>query len=99
MHRNGIIGIDDRLSFRKRTAADILDVGLTKLDMLISVGAIKAVKSGKIVLIPRAELTWYLESLPLAVIRDHSNHHNSPQNKARREAERAGETVKLDGRE
>ncbi len=79
--------IDDRMAFGKREAADILGIGVTKLEALIANGIIKAVKSGKIVLVAREELKQYLASLPPAVMKDRTN---SPADKRRRDAARAG---------
>jgi len=59
-----------RLALRKREAADALAIGLTKLDSLISSGAIHAVRSGKVVLIPRKELEKYLDGLPRTDLSD-----------------------------
>ncbi len=79
--------IEDRLAFGKREAADILGIGQTKLEALIANGIIKAVKSGKIVLIAREELKAYLASLPPAIMKDRTN---SSEDKRRREAAREG---------
>jgi excisionase family DNA binding protein len=68
-----MVGMDERMAYRRREAADILGVGPTKLDGLIAAGKIRAVKSGKVLLVPREALRQYLESLPAAVIKDHSN--------------------------
>jgi hypothetical protein len=54
------------LALRRRPAANAIGVGVTKLDLLIATGDIAAVKSGKCLLIPVAELERYLASLPRA---------------------------------
>jgi hypothetical protein len=41
-----MVSLDDRLAFRKREAADALNIGITKLDALLAQGKIKGVKSG-----------------------------------------------------
>jgi excisionase family DNA binding protein len=51
---------------RRRVAADYLGVGISKIDELIAVGAIHAVKCGKSLLIMVASLDAYLDSLPAA---------------------------------
>jgi len=82
----GMVGLDDRLAYGKREAAGLLGIGETKLMALIANGIVRAVKSGKIVLIPRDELKKYLASLPPAIMKDRTN---SPEEKRRREAARA----------
>jgi excisionase family DNA binding protein len=57
------------LAVRRRAAAAALGFGTTKLDELIARGVIKAVKSGKHLLIPTAELENYLASLPAAKLK------------------------------
>jgi len=57
------------LAVRKRIAASIIGVGVTKLDALIAEGQIEAVKSGKSLLIIYASLEAYLTSLPRAELK------------------------------
>jgi excisionase family DNA binding protein len=54
------------LALRRKPAANALGFGVTKLDLLIATGEIGAVKSGKCLLIPVAELERYLANLPRA---------------------------------
>jgi excisionase family DNA binding protein len=77
-----------KLAYQKVEAAAVLSIGLTKLDQLIADGTIRAVKSGKITLVPTTELEKYLKNLPVATLREHSN---MPADKARRAAARARE--------
>jgi excisionase family DNA binding protein len=70
-----------KLAYGKQEAAYALDCGVTKIDELIATGQLKAVKSGKRVLITAEELKRYLRELPPAEIKAHSN---SPAEKERR---------------
>jgi excisionase family DNA binding protein len=54
------------LALRRKAAAKAIGVGTTKLNSLIATGEIAAVKSGKCLLIPVAELEQYLARLPRA---------------------------------
>jgi hypothetical protein len=54
------------LAYRKRTAAPLLGMGLTKLDEKIALGEIEALRDGKNVIITHSELLRYLASLPKA---------------------------------
>ena len=56
------------LALRRKAAAQALGIGVSKIDLLISNGTIKAVKSGKCLLIPTSELERYVASLPRAII-------------------------------
>jgi excisionase family DNA binding protein len=56
------------LAVRRKSAAQALGVGVSKIDLLISNGTIMAVKSGKCLLIPTSELERYVASLPRAVL-------------------------------
>jgi excisionase family DNA binding protein len=51
---------------RKKAAAKLLSIGLTKIDELIGIGALPAKKSGKLLLIPYTSLEKYVASLPPA---------------------------------
>jgi excisionase family DNA binding protein len=57
------------LVVRRRPAANMIGCGTSKLDELISLGEIKAVKSGKQLLIPMAELERFVERLPSATLK------------------------------
>src|SRR5258707_10634314 len=74
-----------KLAYSKQEAAYALSCGITKIDELIATGQLKAVKSGKRVLITDEELKRYLRELPSAEIKAHSN---SPAEKERRAAAR-----------
>jgi excisionase family DNA binding protein len=56
------------LALRRKAAAQALGIGVNKIDLLITDGTIKAVKSGKCLLIPTSELERYVASLPRAVL-------------------------------
>jgi excisionase family DNA binding protein len=74
-----------RLCYSKQEAAYALSCGTTKIDELIGTGLLKAVKSGRRLLIPAEDLERFLHELPLARLKPHSN---PPVAKARRAAER-----------
>jgi excisionase family DNA binding protein len=52
------------IAVRRHTAAELLGVGVTKIDELIAQGHIVAKKSGKVLLIIYASLERYAEGLP-----------------------------------
>ncbi len=76
-----------KVALTKLEAAHAIGCGKTKLEELIDSGVIKAVRSGKVVLIPVKELERYIASLPAAV--EDKTHSNFPQHKGRREAQGA----------
>jgi excisionase family DNA binding protein len=83
-----MIGDSEQITYRKRHAAQFLDYGQTKLDAEIASGRIAAVRSGKLILITRAELLRYVRSLPPAAVKAHSNNTSE-----RRQAARASESA------
>ncbi len=75
-----------KVAVTKLEGAIAIGCGRTKMDGLINDGTIKAVRSGKVVLIPVKELERYIASLPAAV--EDKSHSNFPQHKGRRETKR-----------
>jgi hypothetical protein len=57
------------ITVRRRTAARLLDIGVTKLDEEISKGTIAAKKSGKVLLILYSSLDAYAQNLPDAELK------------------------------
>jgi excisionase family DNA binding protein len=54
------------LAVRRREAARLLGVGLSKIDELVATAQLRAVKSGKCLLIIYSSLQAYAEALPEA---------------------------------
>jgi excisionase family DNA binding protein len=57
------------LALRKKAAAATIGCGTSKMDELIASGQIKAIKSGKQVLVLTAEIERFLASLPPATFK------------------------------
>jgi hypothetical protein len=75
------------LAVRRKQACLLLSISPSKLDFLISTGAIEARKSGGSLLIMMASVEAYLASLPIATLK---NYRNNKTERERVQPKRAG---------